>query len=133
MSLLNLFTNPARPSLRPENAWFSAGLATSYPNITTTDDTILSSRLPICKNQRANGQIESSTAPLPTTLSPACKVFQVPTNTPSQAVQIDLSSLDDIKDLKDQVMVFQYQSKFFAVDHVGSLFFTAPCPTKMIC
>ena len=129
MSILNIFNNPSqfRPPPRPENAWFSAGLTTSYPNITTSDDTILSSRLP-CIPINSNSNLNSNNpTPQSQPTKPACKIFQVPPNTPSKAVEIDLRSLDDVKDLKDQVMVFQYRGGFFGVDHVRTVLFFLIC------
>lgn len=90
---------------RAGDAWFPAGLTTSFPNITASGDTVLSQRLP-CKGAFA----------------PGCKIFQVPPTNSMQAVELELD--DAMADgLKDQVMVFQYQGKFHAVDHVSPVVF----------
>ncbi|APA09273.1 hypothetical protein SS1G_12049 [Sclerotinia sclerotiorum 1980 UF-70] len=95
MPFFNAFVGTSRAG----DAWFLAGLTASFPNITASGDTVLSNRLP-CKGSFA----------------PGCKVFNVPLTDSTQAVEVDL---DDAvaAGLKDQVIVFQYQGKFHAVDH----------------
>lgn len=99
MSFFNAFVGPSRTG----DAWFLTGPTTSFPNITASGNTVLSDRLP-CKGAFA----------------PGCKVFQVPLNNSTQAIEVDL---DDAiaAGLKEQVMVFQYQGKFHAVDHVSPI------------
>ncbi|KAF7917884.1 uncharacterized protein EAE98_009912 [Botrytis deweyae] len=93
------FFNPFVGTSRSGDAWFLAGPTSSFPNITASGDTVLSDRLP-CKGSFA----------------PGCKVFHVPVTNSPQAVEVEL---DDAvaAGLKEQVIVFQYQGKFHAVDH----------------
>src|SRR4051812_10981433 len=92
--------DPFTPPRRTNNAWFSAGLTSSYPNITTSSSTALSDKLP------CNGS-----------LAPGCKVFYVPADA-AKAVQIELEEAVPA-DLKDQVVVFRYLGKFYCIDHVS--------------
>ncbi|EUC34946.1 hypothetical protein COCCADRAFT_35519 [Bipolaris zeicola 26-R-13] len=94
----------ANPFLRPsraQNAWFLAGLTSSYPNL---DDSMRVSEQRPCGGK----------------FVPGCRVFHVPQDDSSKATEI---SIDDWKDpdlggnAKDQVMVFQYKGKFIAVNH----------------
>ena len=99
MSFFNVFTRNSRSG----DAWFPAGPSTSYPNITASGSTPLSDQLP-CQES----------------VAPGCKVFHVPSDDSSQAKEIDQSSSEGLPaDLKDQVVVFQYQGDFHAVDHVS--------------
>lgn len=97
MSFFNAFVGTSRTG----DAWFLAGSTTSFPNITASAGTVLSDRLP-CKGSFA----------------PGCKIFHVPLTNSTQAAEVDL---DDAvaAGLKEQVIVFQYQGKFHAVDHVS--------------
>ncbi|KAG4434092.1 hypothetical protein IFR05_010427 [Cadophora sp. M221] len=97
MSFFNVFTKA-----RSGDTWFPTGLSTSYPNISTSGSTPLSDRLP-CQE----------------TVVPGCKVFHVPSNDSTQAVEINPENFTEggPADLKDQVVVFQYQGEFHAVDH----------------
>lgn len=103
----------SRPS-RAQNAWFMAGLASLYPNL--DDETRVGERRPCGGN-----------------FVPGCRVFHVPSDDSSKATEI---AIDDWKDpdlggnAKDQVMVFQYRGKFFAVNHVGHNIFEA-CPPRI--
>ncbi|PVH70733.1 hypothetical protein DL98DRAFT_540614 [Cadophora sp. DSE1049] len=97
MSFFNVFTRSSHSG----DAWFSAGPSISYPNITASGSTPLSDQLP-CQETVALG----------------CKVFHVPGDDSSQAAEIDQSGLEGgSADLKDQVVVFQYQGEFHALDH----------------
>lgn len=98
MSFFNAFIAPSRAA----NAWFFAGLATSYPNITTSSSTSLSDPLP-CEDSSV----------------PGCKVFQVPNNDSSKAIEVDVDDVAVSADLKEQVVVFQFQGQFHAIDHVS--------------
>ncbi|KAL2075233.1 hypothetical protein VTL71DRAFT_176 [Oculimacula yallundae] len=107
MSFFNPFRKPPSGS-----TWFSAGPITFYPNIITSGTTPLSNKLP-CQDQD------------PEILAQGCKIFHVPSNDSSLATEVMMNS--DAKteggsapanlDLKDQVIVFQYQGEFYAVDH----------------
>ncbi|KAI0478703.1 hypothetical protein GGR56DRAFT_631376 [Xylariaceae sp. FL0804] len=88
---------------RKGDAWFFVGLASSFPDITEPGSESLYEHQP-CKH--------GDTAP-------GCKVFEVPPNDSSQAVQIegdDMVSHDGAA-LKDQVLVFQYKGKMHAIDN----------------
>jgi nitrite reductase/ring-hydroxylating ferredoxin subunit len=51
---------------------------------------------------------------------PGCRIFHVPREDSSQAAEIAIDEWKDAGagDAKDQVMVFKYRGKFFAVNHV---------------
>lgn len=89
------------------DAWFSVGLASSFPNITESESVILSKELP-CDGEA---------------IRRGCRVFATTHagGETSKAVQIS----DDPKDQVDaslrrgeQVLVFQYRGKFHAIDNV---------------
>lgn len=99
MSHFNAFISPSRTA----NSWFSAGLVSSFPNITTSGSSSLSDLLP-CKDN---------------SFIPGCKVFQVPIDDSSKAFEVNLDEIAVSTDLKGQVVVFQFQGQFHAVDHVS--------------
>ncbi|KAL7947573.1 hypothetical protein V8C42DRAFT_318146 [Trichoderma barbatum] len=85
-------------------AWFSVGLASSFPDSGLDDDNL-------AKYRTCSAEIK-----------PGCKVFQVPREDSSQRAEVVIGEdgmleLSDMKGLKDQVLVFQYKGKFHAVDH----------------
>jgi nitrite reductase/ring-hydroxylating ferredoxin subunit len=94
---------------RRGDAWFSVGLASSFPNITESGSDIVADTRPC-----GGGQGEEA---------PGCKVFQVPKDDSSLAAQVDSSDVEEAaftaRDLKDQVLVFQYKGKFHAINNVG--------------
>jgi hypothetical protein len=102
MFLVNAFSPPSRVG----NAWFNAGLTSSYPNI---DDT---SRI---------GEQRPSSCEGP--FIPGCRIFHIPqdSTTSARELAIDDWKDNDAGDTKDQVMIFQYKGKFIAVDHVSLL------------
>ena len=73
--------------------WYRVGLTSDFPDIAEGDD---------------NG----------CQLMPSCKAFKIPNKVNQNAVEADLSELP--KDLKDQVLIFKYQGKVHAIDHVCS-------------
>ncbi|KAI1612608.1 Rieske domain-containing protein [Exophiala viscosa] len=96
---------PFEPPSRAGAQWFSAGLASSFPDLESDDDNNLS-ELRIC-----NGD-----------LTPGCKVFQVPREADSAMTQLavapdDQESFDVGGGLKDQVLILQYKGTFHAIDH----------------
>lgn len=113
----------ALPFLLPSsrgNAWFSVGLASSFPNLNEPESVNLS-------QQRLNDG--DDTRP--------CRVFIAPSEGGDSEEAVRIS--DDPKDQMDaslrrggQVLVFQYRGKFHAIDNVheiappGSLSLTAP-------
>ncbi len=86
---------------RADQAWFAAGLASSYPDL--TDDSAISEARPC-------GEADSQ---------PGCKVFSVPGGNIDSASEVPLSDVYEGADLQDQVLVFRYRGKFHAVDHVS--------------
>ncbi|CAI4213938.1 unnamed protein product [Parascedosporium putredinis] len=88
---------PFRAPSRPEAEWFSAGLASSFPDVGDDGDL---ARFRACDAG----------------MKPGCKTD----NSKRQEVNIEddsyLSS-DVGRDLKDQVLVFQHRGKFHAIDH----------------
>jgi len=100
---MSFLVNPSSPSSRAGDAWFCAGPASSYPNV---DDSTRVAERRLCRAK----------------LMPGCRIFHVPREDSSQAVEV---AIDDWKDpahgdAKDQVMVFQYNGKFIAINHVRS-------------
>ena len=102
-ALMSFLVSRFSRSSRVQNAWFLAGLTSSYPNL---DDEMRVSERRLCGGN----------------FVPGCRVFHVPLDDSSKATEI---AIDDWKDpdlggnAKDQVMVFQYKGKFVAVNHVG--------------
>jgi hypothetical protein len=89
------------------DAWFSVGLASSFPDIGIDEIDGDLSQPRLCDADH----------------KPGCKVFYVPvTNSPDRK-EVSLASEDASEgaDLKDQVLVFQYRGKFHAIDHVSAL------------
>lgn len=91
---------------RPEKQWMSVGPLSSFPDIASEDErNIIQTRL--CDS----------------TPRPGCKIFHVPKEMPTQGTEIEVP-LDIIEspshgdELTDQVLVFQYNGKMHAVDHV---------------
>jgi hypothetical protein len=84
--------------------WFSVGRVSTFPNITAAND-----------DETISG------------LKTSCKAFHVPTDDNSQSKVVmapeecgttDTEGLST-SDLSEQVLVFQYKSKFYAIDHVS--------------
>ena len=85
-------------------AWFRAGPTSSFPEI--ADDIRIS---------------EPRTCTDPQVKIPGCKVYYVPKDDSTRASEVVLDDANDPEEsqnLKDQVMVFKYNGKFFAVNHV---------------
>ncbi|KAI0398618.1 hypothetical protein F5Y17DRAFT_10554 [Xylariaceae sp. FL0594] len=90
-------------AVRPGDAWFLAGLLSSFPNITESGSAVL------C-DSRASGNGDSV---------PGCKVFQAPSTDSTEARQIqgdEMTSYNGVA-LRDQVLVFRYRDKVHAVDN----------------
>lgn len=89
--------------------WFSAGLASSFPDLGSDEDNLLQPRM--CNAD----------------LKPGCKVFQVPGADVSKASEVPIStdsleSSEIVGDLQTQVLVFQHNGKFYAIDHVSQVY-----------
>lgn len=93
------FTSPSRGS----DAWFSVGLDTSFPNINSSDVRLLD-RFPC--------------SPSSTARVPGCKVYQVPRDDASKAIEVPVDDVD-AEALQDQVLVFQWKGRWCAVDNVS--------------
>ncbi|KAI1154777.1 hypothetical protein F4825DRAFT_410499 [Nemania diffusa] len=92
----------AAPS-RKGDAWFFAGLTTSFPNLTESGADVLHEARPCVNGESA----------------PGCKVFEIPPGDTSQTHQIEgeaMSSYHGIP-LQNQVLIFQYRGKIHAVDN----------------
>lgn len=105
--------SPFMTSNRRGDAWFSVGLASSFPDITDSDSTV--SELRFCDQDLARG----------------CKVFHVSRTDSSLAAEIDQSEAagagSSSSELRDQVLIFRYRGKFHAVNNVSPLFpFSSP-------
>lgn len=86
--------------------WFSVGLTSSFPNLGLDDEVVAQPR-------DCGGS-----------LKPGCKVFQAPGEDGSEQAEVQIAerhpeSFQVDRDLKDQVLVFQYRGKFHAIDHVS--------------
>lgn len=99
-TVLDIIFSGPRP---PKDTWFYTGLASSYPDITNSDSVALSSRIQ-CGDAALLG----------------CKVFHVPPNDSSAAAELDIDEAVAAK-LDNQVLIFQFRNKFYAVDHVRTL------------
>lgn len=98
---------------RAGNAWFSVGLASSFPHITGEDAGQLADIRP-CGNSEEK--------------QPGCKAFYVPKDDSSKATQVQLDGSGapaEAGGLRDQVLVFQYKGKFHAINHVSITLFTS--------
>jgi hypothetical protein len=97
----SFLANPFRPSARAGAAWFSAGHASSYPDV---DDSTRVGEQRLCRDK----------------YTPGCRIFHVPREDSSKAVQISIDDWNnpELGESKDQVMVFQYKGKFVAINHV---------------
>ncbi|KAI0158659.1 hypothetical protein BJ166DRAFT_308570 [Pestalotiopsis sp. NC0098] len=97
---------------RRGDAWFSVGLASSFPNITESGSETVADARP-CGGSQHSGEEKSA--------APGCKVFQVPKDDSSLAGQVDPSNVEEAaftaQDLRDQVLVFQYKGKFHAINN----------------
>ncbi|KAI0437819.1 hypothetical protein F4803DRAFT_127666 [Xylaria telfairii] len=99
-------TTPPVPFIaqpRKGDAWFFAGLVSSFPNLTGSGTDVLDEHRP-CRNGE----------PLP-----GCKVFHVPSDDASQAEQVEVDAIVSLNGLalQDQSLVFQYKGKIHAVDN----------------
>lgn len=87
--------NPFIGAFQLSKTWYRVGLTSEFPDIADGDD---------------NG----------CQLTPSCKAFKIPSKVNQEALEANLSELP--KDLKDQVLIFKYQGKIHAIDHVCSPF-----------
>lgn len=109
--------NPLRPFWGPSRqdpGWFSAGLASSFPDVGVD---------PLDQQSLAQVRLCSGGQ------KPGCKAFYAPReNTTRTEVEVGDEALGDAvagTGLKDQVLVFRFKGKFHAIDHVSRL-----CPYK---
>lgn len=93
---------------RPEKTWMSVGPLSAFPDIASEDErNLIQTRL--CDS----------------TARPGCKIFHIPKETPTQGTEVEVP-LDIIEfpshgvELTDQVLLFKYNGKMHAVDHVRS-------------
>ncbi|KAI8629266.1 hypothetical protein F5Y19DRAFT_475831 [Xylariaceae sp. FL1651] len=94
---------PFVPPSRKGDAWFFAGLSSSFPNLTESGGDGLCEPRPC-----GNGEF-----------APGCKVFHVPSGNSLQALQIERDEMiSHDTALQDQVLVFQYKGKIHAVDNM---------------
>jgi hypothetical protein len=104
-------TLPFPSSSQRGDTWFAVGLTTSFPNITKSGSVTLSDHQPCSGDDPP---------------TPGCKVFFAPDTSDDNKVVTQLSN--DAKDQVnaslrrgEQVLVFQYEGKFHAIDNVGAL------------
>ncbi|KAI1423052.1 hypothetical protein F5Y12DRAFT_559025 [Xylaria sp. FL1777] len=88
---------------RKGDAWFFAGLTSSFPNLTESGADILHEPR-LCENGES---------------VPGCKVFHVPSSDSSQAKQIEGDEMISHNGaaLQDEVLIFQYRGKIHAIDN----------------
>lgn len=100
-------TAPLPGRARGGDAWFPAGLASSFPDVTAEDSGNLAEPRP-CGAAAQTG-------------AAGCRVFHVPRRDGSGAAEVELGQLEppEAGGLKDQVLVFRYRGKFHAVNHVS--------------
>ncbi|KAF1365059.1 hypothetical protein EJ07DRAFT_98513 [Lizonia empirigonia] len=92
--------NPFSRAPRGGAAWFNAGPVSSYPNLSSSHGRLAQQHL--CNETHV----------------PGCKVFHVPKDDATLASQIAIDEWKDGEaDTKDQVMIFQYNGTFVAVNH----------------
>lgn len=83
--------NPFIGAFQLSKTWYRVGLTPDFPDIAEGD----------------GGDCQ---------LMPSCKAFKIPNKVDQDAVEANISDLP--KDLKDQVLVFNYKGKIHAIDHV---------------
>ncbi|KAH8900646.1 hypothetical protein GQ53DRAFT_757630 [Thozetella sp. PMI_491] len=88
---------------RPNDEWFFVGPASSFPDITNSAEKWFKLIWP---QSCANGSEV-----------PGCKVFHPQDGAEAREVPIDSAPGEDAWLMREQVLVFQYQGKFHAVDH----------------
>jgi hypothetical protein len=98
---MSLPVNPFSRSSRAGDAWFCVGPASSYPNL---DDSTRVAEQRMCRDK----------------FTPGCRIFHVPREDSSKAVEVAIDDWKDPErgDSKDQVMVFRYNERFVAINHV---------------
>lgn len=101
---MSILINPFSSNPRTGDAWFHAGLVSSYPNI---DDAGRVGERRQCLDQ----------------FVPGCRIFHVPPEDSSKATEVAVDDWrdQDHGDPKNQVMVFQYKARFVAINHVSAL------------
>lgn len=105
---MTLFFNPFSRS-QGGNAWFRVGLASSFPDITGEDDDNIA-------HARSCGDGADT--------KPGCKVFYVPREDSSRANEValdDSGAPSEPGSLRDQVLVFQYKGKFYAINQASKI------------
>lgn len=98
------------PQSGPDDDWFFAGLASSFPNMTDPSEPYFKLAWPqTCKDGSK---------------VPGCKVFHPKVSSTSSSssstveeIPIDAAVGEDAWLMKEQVLVFQYKGRFHAVDH----------------
>jgi hypothetical protein len=98
---MSFLVNPFSRTSRAGDAWFCAGPAASYPD---ADDSTRVGERRLCREEYV----------------PGCRIFHVPREDSSKAVEISIDDWRDPEngDSKNQVMIFQYNGRFVAVNHV---------------
>lgn len=105
----------ASPASLPNgDEWFFAGLASSFPNITDSNEKYFKLAWPQPCNTLPSAATSSEAAKVP-----GCKVFHPMTTPAAAAKEIDMDDAvgEDAWIMREQVLVFQYKGKFHAVDH----------------
>lgn len=106
--------------------WFFAGLASSYPNITSRISRESYFKLawpqPCGKAAPATAAADhpdlSSGEKQQEQLTPGCRVFHPKTTSPAvEEIGIDAAPGEDAWAMREQVVVFRYEGAFHAVDH----------------
>ncbi|KAI3400858.1 hypothetical protein diail_1547 [Diaporthe ilicicola] len=116
---------PSPCQTRPGDDWFFAGLASSFPNITSSSEPYFKLVWPQpCKAAGPDGATASTV--------PGCKVFHPKVTghpastgaagaaagaTTAEEIATDAAAGEDAWLMKEQVLVFRYKGVFHAVDH----------------
>lgn len=98
---MNIFWNPSKAAAK----WLLVGPISDFPDVGGDDGNVIQSRR--CDEK----------------LQPGCKIFHAPKADVSQMSEIvipahSMSSPSSGAELQDQVMIFRYEGKLHAIDHV---------------
>lgn len=115
-------TNPL-PSGSSDEDWFFAGLASSYPNITsrTSRESYFKLAWPqpcgkaaAADRDHPSGEKQQQQQQL----TPGCRIFHPkPSTSVVEEIGIDAAPGEDAWAMREQVVVFRYEGAFHAVDH----------------
>lgn len=94
---------------RAGDAWVPVGVASSFPDITSADGMRVS-EVRLCAKSGSS--------------LPGCKIFHVPRDDSSKASEVPIDEAGappETGGLRDQVLIFQFNGKFHAINHVCNI------------